>query len=208
MIILAGRTLSTLAKTAAAIKAINPLVKTPIVKLDLGSQASVRNAAAEINRWVDQIDVLVLNAGIMAVEYGLTVDGIEKQFGTNHIGHFLFANLLMPKLLAAGRGARVCSVSSEGHHTTGIRFDDLGFDDGKNYDKWLAYGQSKTANALFAVELARLLKGKDILAFAIHPGTIATGETGTEGTATSGIGRHLSADELKTLMGMCFFTSL
>jgi NAD(P)-dependent dehydrogenase (short-subunit alcohol dehydrogenase family) len=107
-------------------------------------------------------------------DYILTKDGLESQFGCNHIGHFLLTNLLMPKFLAAGKGARVINLSSVSHQTHEMHFDDYNFENGKAYDPWLAYGQSKTANILFTAELAEKLKRRGILSFAVHPGTIMT----------------------------------
>ncbi len=97
--------------------------------------------------------------------------GWESQFATNHLGHFALTNLLWPAL-AAAPGARVVSLSSTGHKLSGIRFDDINFDAG--YDKWRAYGQAKTANALFAVQLDALGRDFGVRAFAVHPGGIMT----------------------------------
>jgi NAD(P)-dependent dehydrogenase (short-subunit alcohol dehydrogenase family) len=97
--------------------------------------------------------------------------GWEAQFATNHLGHFALTNLLWPTL-AAAEGARVVSLSSTGHKLSGIRFDDINFDAG--YDKWRAYGQAKTANALFAVQLDALGRDFGVRAFAVHPGGIMT----------------------------------
>ena len=97
--------------------------------------------------------------------------GWEAQFATNHLGHFALANLLWPAL-AAGGGARVVALSSTGHKLSAIRWDDLQFERG--YDKWQAYGQAKTANALFAVQLDALGQDAGVRAFAVHPGGIMT----------------------------------
>src|SRR3954469_8007123 len=97
--------------------------------------------------------------------------GWEAQFATNHLGHFALTNLLWP-LLAAGGGARVVALSSRGHKRSGIRFDDLMFEHG--YDKWQAYGQAKSANSLFAVQLDALGQDAGVRAFAVHPGGIMT----------------------------------
>jgi NAD(P)-dependent dehydrogenase (short-subunit alcohol dehydrogenase family) len=105
----------------------------------------------------------------MAGPYRTTAEGIENQFGSNHIGHFLFTNLLMPKLLAAP-SPRVVSVASDGHRFSGVRFDDVNFQDGKAYEQWAAYGQSKTANILFARALAEKLGGGGLRAYSLHPG--------------------------------------
>ena len=129
LLILAGRDLTRTRETAEALATQFPDVQTRLLQLDLGSLRAVREAAATVNSWEDvpAIDVLVNNAGIMAVEYGLSMDGVEQQFATNHLGHFLLTNLIMEKLLKA-EGPRVVSVSSDGHRFGGVRFDDLGFD--------------------------------------------------------------------------------
>lgn len=128
LLILASRDTAKVQQTADAIAKAHPGVKTRPLRLDLGSLAAVREAAAEVNAWADvpAIDVLVNNAGIMAVPYGLTEDGFERQFATNHLGHFLFTNLIMGKLLAAPR-PRVVNVSSDGHRASPVRFDDIDF---------------------------------------------------------------------------------
>lgn len=187
MLVLTGRSLPALVQTAAVVRAVNPHILAPTVELDLGSLASVRKAAAEINGWVSKIDTLVLNAGIMAVPYGLTEDGFERHFGTNHLGHFLFSKLLLPKILAADRGARIISVSSGAQLGSAVHFDDLLLGNGKSYDKWVAYANSKTANALFAVELAKRLKHRDVLAYSVHAGVILTGQVSSNGTTISGL---------------------
>lgn len=97
--------------------------------------------------------------------YAVTVDDFEAQFATNHLGHFLFTNLIRPHLLASS-APRVVNVSSNGHRLSDIRYDDVGFSGGKTYDMWKAYGQSKTANMLFAVGLTQ----RGIPAFSLHPG--------------------------------------
>ncbi|TFK86693.1 NAD(P)-binding protein, partial [Polyporus arcularius HHB13444] len=150
-----------------------------------------RKAAAEVLSWPEPIDVLVNNAGIMATPYGKTVDGIESQFGTNHIGHFLFTNLIMPKLLESKQGPRVVNVSSNGHRLSDIRWDDFNFQDGKTYNKWVAYGQSKTANILFSVELAQRLGSKGLKAFSVHPGLISTN-----------LSRSANIDDFKALQAL------
>lgn len=128
LLILAGRNEAKNQKTADAITAKNPNVKTRNLVLDLSSLKAVRKAAEEVNSWDDvpQIDVLVNNAAIMAVDYALTEDGFESQFATGHLGHFLFTNLIIEKVLAA-KDPRVVSVSSDGHRAQGIRFADPHF---------------------------------------------------------------------------------
>ena len=132
LIILAARDISKAEETAAAIKAIAPKQPTRLLQLDLSSQAKIREAAKEVNSYsdVDHIDVLVNNAGVMGGPYRQTADGIELQFGSNHIGHFLFTNLIINKLITENgdKPARVVNVSSKGHLLSPIRFDDWNFE--------------------------------------------------------------------------------
>lgn len=108
-------------------------------------------------------------------EYRTTAEGIELQFGSNHIGHFLLTNLLLPSILAASsERARIVNLSSNGWGLGEVQFDDYNFSEGKTWEKWEAYGQSKTANILFTVELAKRLRNKGVQVFAIHPGLIGT----------------------------------
>ncbi|EHK45986.1 hypothetical protein TRIATDRAFT_264467 [Trichoderma atroviride IMI 206040] len=176
VLILAGRNLDKAQATADAIKTAHPNIDVRKVQLDLGSFAAVREAAATINSWTDMphIDVLVNNAGIMGTDFKLTVDGYEEQFASNHLGHFLFTNLIMDKLLAS-KAPRVVGISSEAHRLSPIRWSDYNFSDGESYDRWQAYGQSKTANILMCLALAdRLGASHGLTAFSLHPGVIAT----------------------------------
>lgn len=129
LIILAGRSLDKVKQTAEVVAKAHPEVKTKVLELDLTSFASVRKAAEEVNSWGDVpvIDVLVNNAGIMAVPYEICVDGFEKQFTANHLGHFLLTNLILDKILAAKDG-RVVNISSGAHYISGIRHADINFD--------------------------------------------------------------------------------
>ncbi|KAI0842702.1 NAD(P)-binding protein [Hypoxylon sp. FL0890] len=174
LLILAGRKPEKTQQTADAVTAANPNVKVRVLQLDLGSLAAVREAAETLNSWADvpHMDVLVNNAGIMAVDFALTPDGFESQFGTNHLGHFLFTNLVMDKILAA-KAPRIVNVSSDGHRLNPIRWYDYNFSNGETYNKWHAYGQSKTANILMALSIAEKL-GPRVLAYSLHPGVIAT----------------------------------
>ncbi|KAL8798704.1 MAG: hypothetical protein Q9182_006455 [Xanthomendoza sp. 2 TL-2023] len=177
LLILAGRNTSKCHETAIAIQSAFPDVSTRILELDLGSLEQVRTAAAEVNRYPEHIDVLCNNAGVMIPPYSLTTDGLETQFAVNHVGHFLFTNLIMPKLLASPSGARVVNVSSNGHRLGPVRFDDWRWDGGKTYDPWRAYGQAKTANMLFALALAKRRgneKSGGLVAVSLHPGVVAT----------------------------------
>ncbi|MGW1865328.1 oxidoreductase [Streptomyces mauvecolor] len=139
--------------------------------LDLADLASVREFAAKLP--YDRLDLLVNNAGVMALPYGKTADGFETQFGVNHLGHFALTGLLLPRLRAAG-AARVVSVSSGMHALANIDIGDLNSE--HRYRRWIVYGRSKTANLLFIHELARRLRaaGSDVVAAAAHPGYAAT----------------------------------
>jgi NAD(P)-dependent dehydrogenase (short-subunit alcohol dehydrogenase family) len=139
--------------------------------LDLGDLASVREFTATYP--YDRLDLLVNNAGVMALPYGTTADGFETQFGTNHLGHFALTGLLLPTLLATP-GARVVTVSSTMHALANIDIGDLNSE--RRYRRWVAYARSKTANLLFVHELARRLAahGSDVIAAAAHPGYAAT----------------------------------
>ncbi|MDC0774029.1 oxidoreductase [Streptomyces sp. HD] len=143
-----------------------------VVPMDLTDLDSVRSAAAHIADSVDRLDLLMAVAGVMATPERRVGPGWEGQFTANHLGHFTLACELHP-LLAAADGARVIVNSSAGHTLTGIRWHDPHFRTG--YDKWLAYGQSKTANALFAVHLDTLGHDDGVRSFALHPGKIITG---------------------------------
>lgn len=129
LLILAGRSLDKVKETAELMTKAHPEVKTKVLELDLTSFASVRKAAEEVNSWGDVpvIDVLVNNAGIMAVPYEICVDGFEKQFTANHLSPFLFTNLILDKILAAKDG-RVVNISSGAHYISGIRHADINFD--------------------------------------------------------------------------------
>ncbi|SPF03076.1 oxidoreductase [Streptomyces sp. MA5143a] len=144
-----------------------------LLRLDLGDLASVREFAAAYEETYERLDLLINNAGVMAVAEGRTADGFETQFGTNHLGHFALTGLLAPLLLATA-GARVVTLSSGMHLRANIDLDDL--DTARTYGRWLAYGRSKTANLLFTHELARRLAaaGSDVVAAAAHPGYAAT----------------------------------
>ncbi|KAI4156773.1 MAG: hypothetical protein LQ340_000030 [Diploschistes diacapsis] len=161
--------------TADAISKINPKVQTRTLQLDLESLRGVKEAAATVSGWDDvpQIDVLVNNAGIMACEYAKTEDALERQFATSHVGPFLFTNLIMKKLLASS-APRIVNVSSDGHRLSWLRWPDIGFSDGKLYNKWRAYGQGKTANILFTTSLAKKLGPKGLVSVSLHPGVIGT----------------------------------
>jgi NAD(P)-dependent dehydrogenase (short-subunit alcohol dehydrogenase family) len=134
--------------------------------LDLADLASIRAFAAA---WEGDLDVLINNAGVMAVPESRTADGFELQLGTNHLGHFALTNLLLEHVTD-----RVVTISSGAHRMGRIRFDDLNWE--REYDRWGAYGQSKLANLLFTLELQRRLtaSGSTVRALAAHPGYAAT----------------------------------
>ena len=160
---------------ADRIRSITPGADIAVHKLDLGSLASVRQAAAELSTDYPRIDLLINNAGVMYPPKQNTSDGFELQFGTNHLGHFALTGLLLPNLLPVD-GSRVVVVASIAHNIRAkIDFDDLQWDK-RRYDRVASYGQSKLANLMFTYELQRRLaaaKAKTI-AVAAHPGVAAT----------------------------------
>lgn len=135
---------------------------------DLSSQQSTRQLAAAFRQKYDRLHVLVNNAGAMFLKRSVTVDGLEETFALNHLGYFLLTNLLLD-LIQASAPARIVNVSSGAHMAAAIHFDDL---QGERYSAWRAYGQSKLANVLFTVELARRLEGTGVTANALHPGFV------------------------------------
>lgn len=143
-----------------------------VIPMDLTDLDSVRTAAAHINSSVDKLELLMSVAGVMATPERRVGPGWEAQLAANHFGHFVLACELYP-LMAAADSARVVVNSSAGHALTDVRWHDPHFRTG--YDKWLAYGQAKTANTLFAVHLDTLGRNNDVRAFALHPGKIITG---------------------------------
>ncbi|KAJ3523133.1 hypothetical protein NM208_g12571 [Fusarium decemcellulare] len=173
--ILAGRSPAKFQSLVDELNANHPEIKVKTLPLNLLSFTDVRTAAETVNSWDDvpNIDVLVNNAGIMAVTYKKSEDGFESQFQTNHLSHFLFTNLIMRKILAS-LAPRVVSVSSNVHRVGPIRWTDYNFGEGDRYNPWLSYGQSKTANALFAIELAKRLGSKGLITFGMCPGTSLT----------------------------------
>lgn len=178
------------------IRQTSPELRVDTVQIDLSSQASIRRAAKDISQVTESIDILINNAAVMDPEHHYTKEGIELQFGTNHIGHFLLTNLLLPQLKAAAhstrRGStRVVNVSSMGYRLSPIRFHDYNFEGkpvpkdeeppswvsdqfrpkaGKPYSGFISYGQCKTANILFSVSLTERLREEGIVSYAIHPG--------------------------------------
>ncbi|WP_432542740.1 oxidoreductase [Kineococcus sp. SYSU DK002] len=146
---------------------VDPQVE--LVALDVADLAGVRRTASEVLHRRSGLDVLVNNAGVMVPPFGRTVDGFETQVGTNHLGHFALTGLLLPALLAGG-GGRVVSVASVAHRFG--RLNRENYQSERSYQKWLAYGQSKLSNLLFAFELQRRAAavGAPIVSTAAHPG--------------------------------------
>ncbi len=169
------------------VRAVVPGAQLDRRELDLADLSSIRTFASSFLEDHPVLDVLIANAGVMACPQGTTADGFETQFGTNHLGHFLLIRLLTPALLAAG-SARVVLLSSAGHRFGDVDLDDPGWERG-DYDPWVAYGRSKTANILCAVGLDLRLRDQGVRAFALHPGGIQTE-----------LGRHLTEESLNALI--------
>ena len=144
-----------------------------IDELDLSDPTSIDRFAAVVSTKASQLDLLINNAAIMANALTRDARGYESQFATNHLGHFQLTARLWPLLKAAGRGTRIVALSSIGHARGGLDFDDIHFDR-RDYFKWTAYAQAKTANSLFAIHLDALGEPLGIRSFAVHPGGIAT----------------------------------
>lgn len=221
-LILSGRSAAEVQSAVDSLISAYPLVKYDILVMDLSSQASVRAAAARVNKHVNipTIDILINNAGVMAIPT-LTVseDDIETTFATNHIGHFLFTNLIMPKIIKASEVSstptRIVNISSYGHRFSPVRFSDLNFSKlpselpeqerpdiekalfltGKDwsneaYGSFSSYGQSKTANILFSVSLNQKLGEKyGIASYAVQPGAVDTN-----------INRHADPQEIESAL--------
>ncbi|MFC5759244.1 SDR family NAD(P)-dependent oxidoreductase [Rhizobium sp. GCM10022189] len=153
----------------AAARALSDIANIEVDRLDLADLDSVRQFAGRFVASGRKADMVINSAGIMACPQTPVGPGWEAQLATNHLGHFALVNRLWP---AMAPGARVVSVSSAAHGITPIRWDDIHFANG--YDRWQAYGQAKTANALFAVHLDRLGRDAGVRAFSLHPGKILT----------------------------------
>lgn len=172
-------------KARAATGLVQGRGRLDLIALDLASLASVRAAADALLADGRPFDVIIANAGVMATPQGRTADGFETQFGTNHLGHFVLINRIASLLRPGGR---VVMLSSAGHHSADVDLDDPDFDH-TPYDPFVAYGRSKTANILFAVEFDRRHRDRDIRAAAVHPGVILTE-----------LVRHMSEDATQDLM--------
>ncbi len=156
-----------------------------LIELDLASLASVRAAADALLAAGDGFDIVIANAGVMATPKGKTADGFETQFGTNHLGHFVFVNRIAPLIR---EGGRLVNLASAGHRFSDVDLDDPNFET-TPYEPFVAYGRSKTANVLFAVEFDRRHKGRGVRAAAVHPGGIATE-----------LGRHMTPEAMQALI--------
>ncbi|KAF1999299.1 short-chain dehydrogenase [Amniculicola lignicola CBS 123094] len=200
LVIMTYRSQSKSDEVLKKLRASYPNVSYRPLQMDLSSQISVRTAAKELNKWPEPVDTLFNNAGVMSVQDRTLVDGIDIHFATNHLGHFLFTNLILDKLLASVQSSvpgstRVVNVSGGWHSMSPVRFDDLnfegkhipvdqepnkekliklGFDPSKPYVPEVAYGQSKTANILFSLYLTKRLHEQGILSYAICPGGVMT----------------------------------
>jgi NAD(P)-dependent dehydrogenase (short-subunit alcohol dehydrogenase family) len=159
--------------------------KFELVELDLASLDSVRICANALVDAAKPFDLVIANAGIMACPYGKTVDGFETQFGTNHLGHFVLVNRIASLMQ---RGSRLVNLSSAGHRYSDVDLNDPNFER-TPYDPWSAYGRSKTANILFAVEFDRRHKADGVRATAVHPGGIQTE-----------LSRHIGDEGIKQLI--------
>jgi NAD(P)-dependent dehydrogenase (short-subunit alcohol dehydrogenase family) len=182
-VVMAARDVAKIESAAAAIRARHPKAALEVRELHLDKPAQVRAFAKAFLADHRALNILIANAGVMACPLARTAEGWEMQFATNHLGHFLLVNSLAPALVA-GAPARVISVSSRGHQFSPVEFDDIHYER-RAYDKWSAYGQAKTANILFAVELDRRFKSRGVRALANHPGGIMTE-----------LGRHLTPEDV------------
>ena len=170
-----------------AIKELDGIVnKDDVVEMDLADPNSVQQFVDDFTEKVSSLDILINNAGVMACPEMRTSQGWELQFAVNQIGHFVLTKGLLP-LMQKADGARLVTLSSTGHKISGIRWDDIHFNT-SDYDKWAAYGQSKTAGSLLAVEVDKRMQNSGIRAFGVHPGGIMTP-----------LQRHLETEEMVAL---------
>jgi len=176
-------------KGDAAVKAVQaavPGAAVSVAALELASLESVRRFTSAYIETGAPLHILVCNAAVMSTPFGRTEDGFESQFGVNHLGHFVLIGELMPRLIE-GAPSRIVLVSSAGHRFAGIDFDDPNYEH-RPYEKWTAYGQSKTANALTAVALDARVGARGVTVNAVHPGAIMTD-----------LGRYLTKADIEAL---------
>ncbi|KAE9377298.1 NAD(P)-binding protein [Stipitochalara longipes BDJ] len=210
ILILTGRSKAKLEPLISSIASISPSTVVHFVPVDLSSQSSVRKCVEDVKNLLKggAIDILVHSAGIMVTPFEKIhgwgrdgQEGVEGQFATNYLGAFLMVNLLIPDILRGGegKGGRVVLVSSSAHRMGGVRFGDVNFQDGKVYNEWEAYAQSKTALILFSHALARKLGPRGLHAFSLHPGSIKsnlqTNMFATPGLLEEGLSRAKAAEE-------------
>lgn len=185
---IAARDLSRAEAMAEEIRSSTGNNNVEVGELELDKPDSVRKFAADYLASHDTLNILINNAGVMACPLNRTKEGWEMQFATNHMGHFLLTCLLSP-LLINGAPARVVNLSSGGHNFAPVDFDDIHFNH-RDYDKFASYGQSKTANILFSIELDNRLKDRGVRTNAVHPGVIMTD-----------LGRHMSQEDIEAITG-------
>ena len=174
-------------RSDVAIKNLEGIVsKENVIEMDLSDLNSVKNFTDGYKENFNRLDLLINNAGIMACPETRIGDNWESQIAVNHFGHFLLTKELMDTMVR-NDGARFVSLSSSAHSLTGMLWDDIHFHNNP-YDKWMAYGQSKTASSLIAIEFDRLMKDKDVRGFSVHPGGIITP-----------LQRHLQKEEMVAL---------
>lgn len=182
-VLLLGRNQKKGQEIVEALKIETGNTQVSMMSVDLNSLQSVRNFSSEIVKSGHSVDLLINNAGIMATPFELCEFGFESQLFVNYVSHLVLSSELSPALLKSNQSRIVC-LTSLGHHMSSLHLDDLNFDQ-REYDKWRAYGQSKTATSLLAVYLNNRLKDYGVLATSVHPGVIAE----------TSLGRYLSPEE-------------
>ena len=187
LVVMAARDSKKNADAKERILSVHPESKLDLHELNLASLQEVRSSAEEFLSKNESLDILINNAGIMCTPFGHTTDGFEQQFGVNHLAHHLFTGLLMPALEKV-ENSRVVSLSSGAHLICGVDLEDPMFER-RDYDGWDSYGQSKSANALFARELDRRYGERGLHAFSVHPGMIFTE-----------LGRYMTEDDMARLV--------
>lgn len=187
LLILAGRSKPKIQPVIDEIDRRFAHVKTVFVHLELDNQLFVRQAVEDVKSLGVKIDGLINNAAVMACPYAKTADGIELQFGTNHIGHFLFTNLLLQAGIIP-HGGHIVNVSSVSSESFDVRsqFDDITYQNGSSYQPWRAYSVAKLANVLYSRSLAAKLRAADITVLSLNPGSIA-----------SNLQRHVDMDNIQ-----------